>query len=122
MREQPKKSFPLVARLWREHVFKYWPALTFALVLMTLEGAALGGFAWMVRPLFDELFQAQSLSGLWKVVSIIGGLFIFRAVAGFVQRVIMSTVGLKVVTSVQARLVAHILTLDGSVFTRHPVG
>lgn len=41
----------------------------------------------MVRPLFDELFAAQSLDGLWKVVTVIGFLFLFRAVEGFVQRV-----------------------------------
>ncbi len=116
------RSSRLVIRLWREHVLKYWPALTFALILMSLEGAALGAFAWMVRPLFDELFTAQSLDGLWKVVTVIGFLFLFRAVAGFIQRVIMSALGLKVTTELQTRLVAHLLTLDGAVFTRHPPG
>ncbi len=81
------RSSRLVIRLWRDHVLKYWPALTFPLILMSLEGAALGAFAWMVRPLFDELFSAQSLDGLWKVVTVIGFLFLFRAVVGFVQRV-----------------------------------
>ena len=109
-------------RLWREHVLKYWPVLLFAFILMSLEGAALGAFAWMVSPLFDELFQAQSLDGLWMVVTVIGGLFLFRAIAGFIQRMIMSVIGLKVTTSIQTRLVEHLLTLDGDVFTRHPVG
>ncbi len=117
-----KRSWRLVARLWREHVIGYWPILLLALILMSLEGAALGAFAWMVRPLFDELFQAQSLDGLWRVVAIIGGLFLFRAVAGFVQRLIMSALGLKVTTAIQTRLVRHLLTLDGNVYTRHPVG
>ncbi len=117
-----KRSWRLVVRLWREHVIGYWPILLFALILMSLEGAALGAFAWMVRPLFDELFQAQSLDGLWRVVAIIGGLFSFRAVAGFVQRLIMSALGLKVTTAIQTRLVRHLLTLDGDVYTRHPVG
>ena len=116
------RSSRLVMRLWRDHVFKYWPALLFSLILMSLEGAALGAFAWMVRPLFDELFQAQSLDGLWLVVTVIGGLFLFRAIAGFVQRMIMTVIGLKVTTSIQNRLVGHLLTLDGDVFTRHPVG
>lgn len=116
------RSFRLVMRLWRDHVLKYWPALLFALILMSLEGAALGAFAWMVRPLFDELFQAQTLDGLWLVVTVIGGLFLFRAIAGFVQRMIMTVIGLKVTTSIQTRLVGHLLTLDGDVFTRHPVG
>lgn len=120
IREQ--HSWRLVVRLWREHVIGYWPILLLALVLMSLEGAALGAFAWMVRPLFDELFQAQSLDGLWRVVAIIGGLFLFRAVAGFVQRLIMSALGLKVTTAIQTRLVRHLLTLDGNVYTRHPVG
>jgi hypothetical protein len=50
------RSSRLVVRLWRDHVLGYWPMLLLALILMSLEGAALGAFAWMVRPLFDELF------------------------------------------------------------------
>lgn len=118
----PQRSSRLVMRLWRDHVFRFWPILSVSLILMSLEGAALGAFAWMVRPLFDELFQSQSLDGLWWVVTVIGALFLFRAVAGFVQRMIMTVVGLKVTTAIQTRLVEHLLTLDGYVFTRHPVG
>lgn len=117
-----RRSLHLMARLWREHVLRYWPVLVLATVLMSIEGAALGAFAWMVKPLFDELFAAQSLDGIWKVVAVIGLLFLFRAVAGFVQRTIMAALGLKVTTQLQTRLVRHLLTLDGATFTRYPPG
>ena len=117
-----KKSTELVVRLWRDHVAKYWPVLTLALILMSLEGAALGAFAWLVRPLFDELFAAQSLDGIGWVVVAIGGMFAFRALAGFLHRMILAAIGLRVTNALQVRLVKHILGLDSSFFAINSPG
>ena len=117
-----KKSTELVTRLWRDHVAKYWPILTLALILMSLEGAALGAFAWLVRPLFDELFAAQSMDGIGWVVAAIGAMFAFRAIAGFLHRIIIAGVGLRVTNALQVRLVKHILGLDSSFFAINPPG
>lgn len=122
LRASDKKSTELVMRLWRDHVVKYWPILTLALILMSLEGAALGAFAWLVRPLFDELFAAQSMDGIGWVVAAIGGMFAFRAIAGFLHRIIIAGVGLRVTNALQVRLVKHILGLDSSFFAINPPG
>lgn len=106
----------LLARLWREHVLQYWPIIALAVVLMSMEGAAIGAFAWMVQPLFDGLLNAGSMDGLTWVALTVGALFAVRAVAGFLQRILMVGVGLKVVTGLQTQLVRHFMTLDMSFF------
>lgn len=112
----------LIRRLWREHVRQYWPVMALAVVLMSIEGAAIGAFAWMVQPLFDELFASGSMDGVTWVALTVGGLFTIRATAGFFQRVLMVGVGLKVVTGLQTRLVKHLLTLDMSFFQDNAPG
>ncbi|WP_341864106.1 ABC transporter ATP-binding protein [Gymnodinialimonas sp. 57CJ19] len=112
----------LLRRLWRDHVFQFWPIITVAVVLMAIEGAAIGAFAWLVQPLFDELFSAGSMGGVTWVALTVGGLFTLRATSGFFQRVLMVGVGLKVVTQLQTRLVKHFLTLDMSYFQGNAPG
>nr|WP_282563364.1 ABC transporter ATP-binding protein [Gymnodinialimonas phycosphaerae] len=112
----------LLRRLWREHVARFWPIIAVAVVLMSVEGAAIGAFAWLVQPLFDTLFSAGSMEGVTWVALTVGGLFAIRATAGFLQRVLMVGVGLKVITQIQTRLVQHFLTLDMSFFQSNAPG
>ena len=112
----------LLRRLWREHVRKYWLIIAFAVALMTIEGAAIGAFAWLVNPLFEELFRAGSMDGVTWVALAVGGLFTLRATAGFLQRVLMVGVGLKVITELQTQMVRHFLTLDMGFFQANAPG
>jgi len=107
-----KAQATLMRRLWRDHVREHVPLLLVAAVFMTLEGASFGAFAWLVRPLFDELFTEGSMDGVIWVASLITMLFIVRALSGFVQRLIVVRVGLRVTNSLQSRLVNHMLSLD----------
>lgn len=112
----------LLRRLWHDHVRRYWPIIALAVVLMSIEGAAIGAFAWLVQPLFDELFSPGAMGGVTWVALAVGGLFTLRATAGFLQRILMVGVGLRVVTDLQSRLVQHILTLDMSFFQGNAPG
>jgi subfamily B ATP-binding cassette protein MsbA len=105
-----------LARLWREHVAGYWPRLLAAALLMSIEGAALGLLAWLIQPLFDDLFAAGNMTGVGWVALAIAAVFALRALAGFAQRVILVAVGLKVTTALQSRLLHHILSLDLTFF------
>ncbi|NKX44417.1 ABC transporter ATP-binding protein [Roseibacterium sp. KMU-115] len=89
---------------------------------MSVEGAALGAFAYLIQPLFDDLFSAGSMSGVGWVALAISGVFVLRAVAGFGQRLIVVAVGLKVTTGLQSRLVGHLLSLDLGYFRDTPPG
>lgn len=98
------------------------PRLLVAAVLMTIEGATLGVLAYMVQPLFDDMFGAGSMDGVGWIALAIALIFVARAIAGFAQRLIIVTIGLKVTTALQARLVSHLLALDIGYFRDHPPG
>jgi ABC-type multidrug transport system fused ATPase/permease subunit len=109
-------------RLWTEHIVQFWPVLVLAVALMSIEGAAIGAFAWLVQPLFDTLFTAGSMDGVTWVALMVGGLFLLRAMAGFCQRILVVRIGLQVVASLQRRLLDHLLSLDMSFFQTNPPG
>ncbi len=109
-------------RLWTEHVRRYWPVLLLAVILMSLEGAAIGAFAWLVQPLFDTLFTSGSMEGVTWVALMVGALFLLRATAGFFQRILVVGVGLRVVAGLQRRILDHLLTLDMAFFQTNPPG
>ncbi|MDG3040543.1 ABC transporter ATP-binding protein [Roseicyclus marinus] len=96
--------------------------LLVAAVLMTIEGATLGVLAYMVQPLFDDMFGAGSMEGVGWIALAIALIFVARAIAGFAQRLIIVTIGLKVTTALQARLVSHLLALDIRYFRDNPPG
>jgi subfamily B ATP-binding cassette protein MsbA len=112
----------LLRRLWGDHVRAHLPALIVALAFMALEGASLGAFAWLVRPLFDELFTTGNLDGVIWVASLIAALFVIRSLSGFTQRLIVVNVGLKVSNALQGRLVHHLLGLDQRFFLDNAPG
>ena len=112
----------LLRRVWRDHVRMHVPVLLIAVAFMAIEGAALGAFAWLVRPLFDGLFEDGSFDGVILIGGLIAGLFILRAVASFTQRLIVVSVGLKVTTRLQGLLLRHMLTLDQRFFQDNSPG
>ena len=112
----------LVLRLWRDHVVRFWPLLLVAFVLMVLEGGTLGAISYLVQPLFDEVFVAGDADAVTWVAMAIGGIFLLRAGAGYGQRVLVVTVGLRVTTELQSRLVAHLLGLDARYFQDNAPG
>jgi ATP-binding cassette subfamily B protein/subfamily B ATP-binding cassette protein MsbA len=118
----PAASWSLLARLWRDHIRAFWPLLLLAAFLMTIEGAATGAFAYLIQPLFDDLFASNDLDGVAWVALAIAGVFVLRAIAGFAQRLIVVTIGLKVTTALQARLVRHLLGLDLRFFQENAPG
>ncbi len=112
----------LLGRLWREHVKAYWPRMIAALVLMTIEGATLGAAAYLIQPLFDQVLVTGNTAMVTWAAFAIAGILLVKAVAGFGQRMIIVSIGLKVVTELQARLLNHLLTLDGRYFQDHAPG
>ena len=96
--------------------------LLVAAVLMTIEGATLGVLAYMVQPLFDDMFGAGSMEGVGWIALAIALIFVARAIAGFAQRLIIVTIGLKVTTALQSRLVTHLLARDIGYFRDNPPG
>lgn len=112
----------LMQRLWREHVRAYLPQLLVAAALMVVAGGTLGLAAYMIQPLFDIVLSTDSQGGVFWVALVISGIFVLRAVTGYLHRLLIVSVGLKVVAALQRQLTEHVLSLDMSFFKTHAPG
>jgi ATP-binding cassette, subfamily B, bacterial MsbA len=112
----------LLIRLWRDHVVPFWPLLIVAFVLMVIEGSTLGAISYLIQPLFDLVFIDGNASAVTWVALAISGIFVLRALSGFGQRVLIVTIGLRVTTALQTRLLGHLLGLDARYFQDNAPG
>jgi subfamily B ATP-binding cassette protein MsbA len=108
--------------LWRGYVRQRWPLIATAFALMAIEGASMGLIAWMVQPMFDDVFIAADKGAALWVGFVVFAAFMARAAAGFGQRVLMAHIGQRMVADMQRDLVAHILALDSAWFQINPPG
>lgn len=117
---EPKQN--LLVRLWRDHVIPFWPLLIVAFLLMVIEGSTLGAISYLIQPLFDLVFVDGNSNAVTWVALAISGIFILRAISGFGQRVLIVTIGLRVTTALQSRLLGHLLGLDTRYFQDNAPG
>jgi subfamily B ATP-binding cassette protein MsbA len=102
----------LLGWLWRDHLRKRWHLLALAMVFMAVEGAATGGLSWLVRPMFDEVHAGASFGVVMRVAASVGGVFVLRALAGFLSKIIIARQSERVGAELQSVMLAHALRLD----------
>lgn len=102
--------------LWQGYLRQHMVVIILAVILMAIEGGMLGGLSLMVRPMFDQVFIAGNRDAVFWVALGVFSIFVFRAIAGFGQRVLMSSISMKVSAQLQRNLVGHMLTLDSDFF------
>ncbi len=120
---QPEKSSKeLFLWVWHGYIKQHWRWLLVAFLLMTIEGSALGGLSYMVRPMFDDVFVAGNSGAIWGVGMIILAIFVFRAVASVLQNAVMTRTSLKMAAALRLDLLARIMKQDGAFHQAHPPG
>jgi ATP-binding cassette subfamily B protein/subfamily B ATP-binding cassette protein MsbA len=122
---QPLRDYPpraLLGRFWRTYLRPHLPLLLTAFLLMAVEGSTLGLLSYMIKPLFDQVFAAGGDAALLWVGGAILGLFVLRAVVSVLGRWMLTRVNQRASARMQADLVRHLLTLDGSFFQENSPG
>ncbi len=112
----------LLGRLWHDYVKHHMKVLAFAVVMMMLEGSVLGALSYLVAPMFDQVLIAKDRGAMFWIGALVFGLFSMRAITGFIQRILVVRIGLRVVNDLQKDLLAHLLSLDTSFFQHHSPG
>ncbi len=56
--------------LWNSYLKKHGWLLTLVIILMMVEGSMIGGLAWMMQPLFDNVFLGGSYTQLLSLIHI----------------------------------------------------
>lgn len=116
------ESRVLIRWLWRDYLKAHLGFILLALILMAIEGAMLGALSYLIKPMFDKVLVAGQSDALTWVALAVFGVFSFRALASFGQRVLMSRIGQQISAKIQGDLVGHMLTLDGRFFQDNPPG
>ncbi len=89
---------------------------------MAIEGGSLGMLSYMVRPMFDDIFVAGDRDAVFWIAFAVFAIFVARAVAGFLQRVMMANAARKVSAALQRDLVDHLLNLDSGFYQANSPG
>jgi len=116
------KDRMLARWLWQGFLKRYLPLLIAAIVLMAVDGAMMGAFSLLIRPMFDDvLVQGQADMLGWVALSV-AGVFLIRAATSLIHKPLMTYLAESVIGQMQERLLAHLMRLDQGFFHRHPPG
>jgi len=112
----------LLAWLWRRYLVKRMWLLGIAVVFMAIEGSMLGVLSWMMKPMFDRIFVGGDEAAIPLVAMAFFGIFVVRAVASVVQKILLTRVSELTAADIRADLVTHLMRLDGTFHQTHPPG
>ncbi len=112
----------LVSRLIQEQVRPHFKLLAFSVVCMGIVAAATATNAWLMQPMLDKVFLERDQSMLWIIPLIILAVAIAKGLATYGQSVTMSHIGQRIISTVQVKMYAHLMSADISYFTANSTG
>ena len=100
----------------------YYVRFTFAMICMIIAGALQSSLAVLVKPVLDDIFLNKNPATLkWIPLAIIG-IFLIKGICNYGQTILMSFIGLRIVTNLRNKLYEQIQKQSLSFFTNHPTG
>ncbi len=107
-----------LVRLARPHVAKF----LLAMLCMLVVGGLTSALAFLVKPALDDIFMKRNMMMLkWIPISVIA-IYMLKGICNYVQIVLMSFIGQRVVADVRNQLYRAIQGQSMSFFTKHPTG
>ena len=122
MTDQTYTSKQLLGWLWREYLKKHLGLMAVAVVFMIIEGSTLGALARLMEPMFDKVFVAGNEDALIFVGLVLVGIFVLRAVAGVVQKVLLTRIAQRTAADMRLDLLDRMMRQDGAFHQAHPPG
>jgi ATP-binding cassette subfamily B protein len=122
MRDDSYSSKHLFHWLWSMYLRRHTGTLAIAVVFMILEGSMLGALAYLMQPMFDQVFVAGEKSMLWWVGFILIAIFVIRAVSGVAQKVLLTRIAEKSAAALRVDLLNQLMKQDGTFHQSHPPG
>ncbi len=117
-----ERSGPLLRWLWADYLRPHRRTLTFAILLMMIEGSMLGVLSRMIQPMFDTVFLQGDQNALWWVGLGILMIFCVRAVSSAGQRILLTRVNQKAAAEMRSTLLQHLMRLDSGYHQINPPG
>ncbi|HEY1797612.1 MAG TPA: ABC transporter transmembrane domain-containing protein [Stellaceae bacterium] len=116
------RSGALVHRLVRDFVRRHTGKIVVAFICMGLAAGSTAVRAWLMQPVLDRVFVDRDASILLLISGAALGLAAVKGIADYGVNVLMTRVGLRIVTDVQTTLYARLMSADISYFHANPSG
>jgi ATP-binding cassette, subfamily B, bacterial MsbA len=100
----------------------YWPFALLALLGMVFDAAASGFFAWLLKPMLDELFVQRDSFAITWMPALLVGLFLVRGLATYLGDYGTARVGRSVVRDLRNQVFGHYQRLPAAYFDREASG
>ena len=115
-------SLVLIRRLVRDFIWRHAGKIAIAFGCMAVAAGSTALRAWLMEPVLDRIFIARDSSLLWLLGSAALVLALVKGIADYLETILMTRVGQRVVTDVQMELYARIIRADLTYFNAHPSG
>ena len=106
----------LLRRLFAEHGRQHVPAYAASIVLMAIGAAATAICAYLLKPVLNGMFDAESFRTLRWLSIYVALLFLVRGLASYGYLVLLSRTGNRIVAAVQRKVFDHLLRQNLSFF------
>jgi subfamily B ATP-binding cassette protein MsbA len=115
-------TFALLRRLTGDFLRPYLGQIALALLAMLLVAGTTAANAWLMQPVLDDIFIGQDGSLLWVIALGVVALAVVKGFATYLQAVLMTIVGQRVIADVQMRLFDRLMHADLAFFHANPTG
>ena len=112
---------PLYRRLLKL-VVPHTSKFILAALCMVVVGATTGASAYLMQPVFDDVFLNKDGRALIWIAMAVIVIFFLKGAASYGQTVLMSLIGQRVITDMRNELYRKILCQPLSYFTKNPTG
>ncbi|HVC53726.1 MAG TPA: ABC transporter transmembrane domain-containing protein [Stellaceae bacterium] len=120
--EEKLRSAALVQRLVRDFVRRHTGKIVLAFFCMGVAAASTALRAWLMQPMLDRIFVVHDDSLLLLIGGAALALAIVKGISDYGESVLMTRVGLRVVTDVQIALYARLMRADLAYYNDNPSG
>ena len=104
------------------YVKPYWVWLIVAMVCAGGVSGLTATYAWLVKPVLDEIFIKKDTAMLLTLPVLIVGVALFKGLFTFSQSYLMQYVGSRIIMDLRKRLYHHIILLPLGFHVKHPTG
>ena len=108
--------------LWHSFMKRHTPKIAVAFLFMAIQGATLGLLSYMIQFVFDDVLGPGDDGKLLLVGGGVLLVFSIRGISGFLQRLIMVSIGARMKYDLQNTVMRHVLMLDPLFFETNPPG
>ena len=120
--ERGAPTIALVRRLTREFISRHSGMIVLAFACMGVGAGSTALRAWLMQPMLDRIFVGREASLLLVIAGAALVLAIVKGIADYGDTVLMSRVGQRVITDVQAALYARLIRADLAYFNANASG